>query len=164
MTDVPKFGLNFGCFYVKVVLCFFFADSAGYCARCKKPVIGVETGCLALDEVYHLGCFTCSKCRKWFSPSLSLSLSFSPLPSPSLSLPSLIHFHMQVCKHKAIPCEDHSLPLYTVAYTLTARITTYAILTFPRNVDKNIRKYFSLLSRFPYTSSQWPVCLHSYKC
>ena len=34
----------------------------GYCQRCTKPVIGMDSGCFALDCVYHLQCFTCSKC------------------------------------------------------------------------------------------------------
>jgi len=34
----------------------------GYCAKCGEAVIGMENGCLALDDVFHLQCFTCTRC------------------------------------------------------------------------------------------------------
>lgn len=36
----------------------------GYCARCKKAVFGVESGLVALDNIYHTECFSCSRCSK----------------------------------------------------------------------------------------------------
>lgn len=36
----------------------------GVCAMCELPVIGEETGCLALDEIFHNSCFKCNKCCK----------------------------------------------------------------------------------------------------
>ena len=36
----------------------------GYCASCNEPVIGMKNGCAALEKVYHVKCFNCSKCGK----------------------------------------------------------------------------------------------------
>ncbi|XP_053114849.1 thyroid receptor-interacting protein 6-like isoform X2 [Hemicordylus capensis] len=35
----------------------------GRCARCGENVVGDGTGCVAMDQVFHVECFTCSTCR-----------------------------------------------------------------------------------------------------
>ncbi|XP_054138928.1 lipoma-preferred partner isoform X3 [Melozone crissalis] len=34
----------------------------GRCARCGENVVGEGTGCTAMDQVFHVDCFTCIKC------------------------------------------------------------------------------------------------------
>ncbi|CAF0946012.1 unnamed protein product [Didymodactylos carnosus] len=34
----------------------------GMCARCNDEIIGQENGLVAMDRMYHVGCFTCSMC------------------------------------------------------------------------------------------------------
>uniref|UniRef100_A0A8C8S600 LIM zinc-binding domain-containing protein n=1 Tax=Pelusios castaneus TaxID=367368 RepID=A0A8C8S600_9SAUR len=35
----------------------------GRCARCGENVVGDGTGCVAMDQVFHVHCFTCATCR-----------------------------------------------------------------------------------------------------
>ncbi|KAM6443895.1 lipoma-preferred partner isoform 1-T6 [Liasis olivaceus] len=35
----------------------------GRCARCGENVVGEGTGCTAMDQVFHVDCFTCMICR-----------------------------------------------------------------------------------------------------
>ncbi|XP_069776123.1 thyroid receptor-interacting protein 6 isoform X2 [Narcine bancroftii] len=35
----------------------------GRCARCGENVVGDGTGCVAMDQVFHVECFTCMTCR-----------------------------------------------------------------------------------------------------
>ncbi|XP_062994713.1 LOW QUALITY PROTEIN: thyroid receptor-interacting protein 6-like [Elgaria multicarinata webbii] len=35
----------------------------GRCARCGENVVGDGTGCVAMDQVFHVECFTCATCR-----------------------------------------------------------------------------------------------------
>ncbi|NWU96777.1 LPP protein, partial [Upupa epops] len=35
----------------------------GRCARCGENVVGNGTGCTAMDQVFHVECFTCMKCN-----------------------------------------------------------------------------------------------------
>ncbi|NXS78178.1 LPP protein, partial [Erpornis zantholeuca] len=35
----------------------------GRCARCGENVVGEGTGCTAMDQVFHVQCFTCIKCK-----------------------------------------------------------------------------------------------------
>ncbi|XP_074860881.1 lipoma-preferred partner isoform X3 [Carettochelys insculpta] len=37
-------------------------DYFGRCARCGENVIGEGTGCTAMDQVFHVECFTCMTC------------------------------------------------------------------------------------------------------
>lgn len=57
------------CIFLPV--CLFVCLHTGYCAGCRKPVIGIDSGCMALGNIYHLKCFTCSKCGE---SSISLFL------------------------------------------------------------------------------------------
>lgn len=38
-------------------------DYFGRCARCGENVVGEGTGCTAMDQVFHVKCFTCIKCN-----------------------------------------------------------------------------------------------------
>ncbi|NXD24810.1 LPP protein, partial [Spelaeornis formosus] len=38
-------------------------DYFGRCARCGENVVGEGTGCTAMDQVFHVECFTCMKCK-----------------------------------------------------------------------------------------------------
>ncbi|XP_055857914.1 lipoma-preferred partner homolog isoform X3 [Episyrphus balteatus] len=38
-------------------------DSFGICVACNERVIGENSGCTAMDQVYHIACFTCSQCQ-----------------------------------------------------------------------------------------------------
>ncbi|XP_055922358.1 zyxin isoform X2 [Eupeodes corollae] len=38
-------------------------DSFGICVACNERVIGENSGCTAMDQVYHITCFTCSQCQ-----------------------------------------------------------------------------------------------------
>ncbi|NXO35615.1 LPP protein, partial [Locustella ochotensis] len=38
-------------------------DYFGRCARCGENVVGEGTGCTAMDQVFHVECFTCIKCK-----------------------------------------------------------------------------------------------------
>ncbi|XP_063264861.1 lipoma-preferred partner [Prinia subflava] len=38
-------------------------DYFGRCARCGENVVGEGTGCTAMDQVFHVKCFTCIKCK-----------------------------------------------------------------------------------------------------
>nr|XP_006112195.1 thyroid receptor-interacting protein 6-like isoform X1 [Pelodiscus sinensis] len=35
----------------------------GRCARCGENVVGDGTGCVAMDQVFHVHCFTCATCH-----------------------------------------------------------------------------------------------------
>ncbi|XP_058454064.1 lipoma-preferred partner homolog [Malaya genurostris] len=39
------------------------SDSFGTCVKCCERVIGENTGCTAMDQVYHIACFTCHQCQ-----------------------------------------------------------------------------------------------------
>lgn len=39
-----------------------FANVLGDCVKCGKRVVGEESGCTAMDQVYHISCFTCVHC------------------------------------------------------------------------------------------------------
>lgn len=45
------FGLWFGC-----------SDILGVCTACGERVVGEGSGCTAMDQVYHISCFTCQHC------------------------------------------------------------------------------------------------------
>ncbi|XP_068809970.1 lipoma-preferred partner isoform X2 [Struthio camelus] len=38
-------------------------DYFGRCARCGENVVGEGTGCTAMDQVFHVDCFTCMMCN-----------------------------------------------------------------------------------------------------
>lgn len=38
-------------------------DFFGRCARCGENVVGEGTGCTAMDQVFHVDCFTCMTCN-----------------------------------------------------------------------------------------------------
>ncbi|NWS96797.1 LPP protein, partial [Mionectes macconnelli] len=38
-------------------------DYFGRCARCGENVVGEGTGCTAMDQVFHVECFTCMTCK-----------------------------------------------------------------------------------------------------
>ena len=38
---------------------------AGMCAKCGGEVLGEATGCQAMDNIFHVKCFTCSVCCKF---------------------------------------------------------------------------------------------------
>lgn len=37
-------------------------ESYGICYKCKERVVGENSGCTAMDQIYHIACFTCSQC------------------------------------------------------------------------------------------------------
>uniref|UniRef100_A0A8C4Q0J8 LIM zinc-binding domain-containing protein n=1 Tax=Eptatretus burgeri TaxID=7764 RepID=A0A8C4Q0J8_EPTBU len=39
-------------------------DYFGKCARCGEDVVGEGSGCTAMDQVFHVDCFTCLNCRE----------------------------------------------------------------------------------------------------
>ena len=45
------------------ILCFLLYS--GQCSLCGYPVYDEETGCFALNEVFHNNCFKCQKCCKY---------------------------------------------------------------------------------------------------
>lgn len=38
-------------------------DSFGICVQCGKKVIGEGSGCTAMEQIYHIECFTCCQCQ-----------------------------------------------------------------------------------------------------
>ena len=38
----------------------------GMCAKCARAIMGEDTGCKALDEIYHVDCFSCTSCSKYW--------------------------------------------------------------------------------------------------
>lgn len=38
-------------------------ESFGVCVQCGKKVIGEGSGCTAMDQIYHIDCFTCCQCQ-----------------------------------------------------------------------------------------------------
>uniref|UniRef100_A0A2M3ZA16 Putative focal adhesion adaptor protein paxillin n=1 Tax=Anopheles braziliensis TaxID=58242 RepID=A0A2M3ZA16_9DIPT len=38
-------------------------DSYGTCVKCGERVVGENTGCTAMDKIYHITCFTCQQCQ-----------------------------------------------------------------------------------------------------
>jgi hypothetical protein len=36
---------------------------AGMCSQCGEKVMGEGSGCTAMDQVYHISCFTCQHCQ-----------------------------------------------------------------------------------------------------
>lgn len=39
------------------------ADTFGICVQCGKRVIGEGSGCTAMEQIYHIECFTCCQCQ-----------------------------------------------------------------------------------------------------
>lgn len=37
-------------------------ESYGICYKCNERVVGENSGCTAMDQIYHIACFTCSQC------------------------------------------------------------------------------------------------------
>uniref|UniRef100_A0A1I8PPB1 LIM zinc-binding domain-containing protein n=1 Tax=Stomoxys calcitrans TaxID=35570 RepID=A0A1I8PPB1_STOCA len=37
-------------------------ESYGTCYKCNERVVGENSGCTAMDQIYHIACFTCSQC------------------------------------------------------------------------------------------------------
>ncbi|BFG06655.1 zyxin [Drosophila madeirensis] len=38
-------------------------ENYGRCVKCNKRVLGESSGCTAMDQIYHISCFTCSDCQ-----------------------------------------------------------------------------------------------------
>lgn len=38
-------------------------ETYGICFKCNERVVGENSGCTAMDQVYHIDCFTCSQCQ-----------------------------------------------------------------------------------------------------
>ncbi|XP_023168835.1 LIM domain-containing protein 1 [Drosophila hydei] len=38
-------------------------ESYGRCFKCKERVLGESSGCTAMDQIYHISCFTCTECQ-----------------------------------------------------------------------------------------------------
>lgn len=38
-------------------------DTFGICVQCGKKVIGEGSGCTAMEQIYHIECFTCCQCQ-----------------------------------------------------------------------------------------------------
>lgn len=37
-------------------------DVYGVCVKCGEKVVGENSGCTAMDQIYHTKCFTCHHC------------------------------------------------------------------------------------------------------
>lgn len=42
----------------------FSLSAAGRCSRCSENVVGEGSGCTAMDQVFHVECFTCVTCSR----------------------------------------------------------------------------------------------------
>uniref|UniRef100_A0A1B0FII6 LIM zinc-binding domain-containing protein n=1 Tax=Glossina morsitans morsitans TaxID=37546 RepID=A0A1B0FII6_GLOMM len=38
-------------------------EGYGICFKCNERVVGENSGCTAMDQIYHIACFTCSQCQ-----------------------------------------------------------------------------------------------------
>lgn len=38
-------------------------ESYGRCFKCGERVLGENSGCTAMDQIYHISCFTCTQCQ-----------------------------------------------------------------------------------------------------
>ncbi|KAH8292622.1 hypothetical protein KR054_009021, partial [Drosophila jambulina] len=38
-------------------------DNYGRCVKCNSRVLGESSGCTAMDQIYHISCFTCTECQ-----------------------------------------------------------------------------------------------------
>lgn len=38
-------------------------ESFGICVQCGKKVVGEQSGCTAMEQIYHIECFTCCQCQ-----------------------------------------------------------------------------------------------------
>lgn len=38
-------------------------DSYGICVKCNERIVGEKSGCTAMDQIYHIACFTCYQCQ-----------------------------------------------------------------------------------------------------
>lgn len=38
-------------------------ENFGICVQCGKKVIGENSGCTAMQQIYHIACFTCCQCQ-----------------------------------------------------------------------------------------------------
>uniref|UniRef100_A0A1A9WKM2 LIM zinc-binding domain-containing protein n=1 Tax=Glossina brevipalpis TaxID=37001 RepID=A0A1A9WKM2_9MUSC len=38
-------------------------EGYGVCFKCNERVVGENSGCTAMDQIYHIACFTCSQCQ-----------------------------------------------------------------------------------------------------
>lgn len=40
-----------------------YGDHYGVCAKCGQRVLGETSGCTAMQQIYHVACFTCHHCQ-----------------------------------------------------------------------------------------------------
>lgn len=40
-----------------------YSNSFGVCVKCGQEIIGEQSGCTAMDNIYHFDCFSCTKCH-----------------------------------------------------------------------------------------------------
>ncbi|KAH8252424.1 hypothetical protein KR038_010707, partial [Drosophila bunnanda] len=38
-------------------------ENYGRCVKCNSRVLGESSGCTAMDQIYHISCFTCTECQ-----------------------------------------------------------------------------------------------------
>ncbi|XP_068152626.1 zyxin [Drosophila tropicalis] len=38
-------------------------ENYGRCVKCNERVLGENSGCTAMDQIYHISCFTCNDCQ-----------------------------------------------------------------------------------------------------
>ena len=67
-----KFQSGLWCDECMLVLCLI--SSTGMCAKCGQSIMGENTGCTALDQLFHIGCFTCVSCGECRGVDSMLSL------------------------------------------------------------------------------------------
>lgn len=63
-VDISFFSF-FLLFLLSIYLIFIFL-LLGMCHKCNEKVLGEGSGCTAMEKVYHIQCFTCHICRKFF--------------------------------------------------------------------------------------------------
>ncbi|XP_037945120.1 LIM domain-containing protein C4F6.12-like isoform X1 [Teleopsis dalmanni] len=50
----------------------------GLCFKCNERVLGENSGCTAMDQIYHISCFTCTQCQANLQGKPFYVLDFKP--------------------------------------------------------------------------------------
>lgn len=52
------------------------------CVCCKKPITDSDPGCTAMNQIFHINCFTCKKCGKKLAGSSFYNIDNAPTCKP----------------------------------------------------------------------------------
>lgn len=63
-TDIDSYGkIATSNVFKKTLVLYRILFNKGICVKCGERVVGESSGCTAMEQIYHINCFTCSECN-----------------------------------------------------------------------------------------------------